>query len=90
MTSTQGSQGSSGTASLEMMLRLPVALGIVSLNYQQILQVKQGLGITTKGRGITQAFSLYRIHKSLSAFWETMCPTVSSQSLILGLSWKVQ
>jgi hypothetical protein len=37
MTSTQGSQGSSSSASLEAMLRLPIALNIVSLNYQKIL-----------------------------------------------------
>jgi hypothetical protein len=78
MISTRGSQVSSGTVSFETMLLLPVSLVIVSLNYQQIPQVKQGLGITTKGRGITQAFSRFKIHKLLSYLWETMHPTPSS------------
>jgi hypothetical protein len=76
--SNWGSQGSFSTASLKMTLLLPVALGMVSLNCQQIQNTKPGLGITTEGQGVAQACSQFRIHKLIISLWETIHPTPSS------------
>jgi hypothetical protein len=68
MTSTWGSQGSSGTVSFHMVLRLPVSLDIVGSDLSANSVKKQGLGITNMGLRIIQVFPLYKIQKSLSDF----------------------